>query len=111
REAELHGGDERDARRLPRSPEDARGVHDAHRTSVRPARLAAHALALLGPVSGPVAIAAPASPQLAAAFGRAVRGARAGEAPAAALVAFLGAAADPGARQALLRSLQVRLPA
>ena len=76
-----------------------------------PARLAARTLALLGPVAGPVAIVAPRPPGLAAALAAAVRVARDGEPPAAAVVGFLQTTACPGERQALLRSLQARLPA
>jgi len=65
------------------------------------ARLAAHAVRLLGPVEGPVAVAAP----------RRLAAARDGEVPAAAVVAFLGSPPRPAERQALLAALRNRLPA
>jgi hypothetical protein len=78
---------------------------------VRPARLAAECLALLGPVPGPVALTVPRARRLAAALAARVRRASEGEAPAGAVVAFLGDSARPAERQLALRVLQRRLPA
>ena len=72
------------------------------------ARLAAHAVRLLGPVAGPVAIAAP--PRLGAHLGAQLAAAGDGDVPAAAVVAFLGSRPRPAARQALLAALRNRLP-
>lgn len=72
------------------------------------ARLAARCLALLGPVAGPVAIAAPRAPRLAAALAGRL-GAAAAETPAAAVVVFLNSPARPHERQALLAELRRRL--
>ena len=72
------------------------------------ARLAARCLELLGPVVGPVAIIVPGSVRLRAAL--AARIVPAAGAPAAAVVAFLGAPARPADRQRALRDLQARLP-
>jgi len=76
---------------------------------VRPARLAAHALDLLGPVAGPVAVVSPASPALAAALAHRVP--VAGAEPTAAVLVFLGAPAHPADRQRTIRELRARLPA
>ena len=73
------------------------------------ARLAAHALQLLGPVAGPVAVSAPR--RLRAHLVARVVAAQDGDVPVAALVAFLGSRAQPAARQALLAALRDRLPA
>ena len=73
------------------------------------ARLAAHAVRLLGPVAGPVAVAAP--PRLGAHLAARLAAARDGEVPAAAVVAFLGSPPRPAERQALLAALRNRLPA
>ena len=78
---------------------------------MRAARLAARALALLGPVSGPVAVVSPHSPGLAAALATRVRPVADGESPAAAVVVFLGAPARPADRQQVIRAVQTRLPA
>jgi hypothetical protein len=77
---------------------------------VSPARLAARCVELLGPVAGPVAVAAPQVPRLTAALAARVQLAQATDAPAAAVVAFVGATADPAARQRLLTALGARLP-
>ena len=76
-----------------------------------PARLAAQARALLGPLGGPVAIVAPGAPRLAAALAAALPTTADPAAAAAAVVAFLGVPAGPAERQALLRGLTTRLPA
>ena len=73
------------------------------------ARLAAHAVRLLGPVEGPVAVAAPR--RLAARLATRLAPARAGDVPAAAVVAFLGSRSGPAERQTLLAALRDRLPA
>jgi len=73
------------------------------------ARLAAHALRLLGPVAGPVAVTAPR--RLRAHLASRLVAARDGDVPVAALVAFLGSRARPAARQALLAAVRDRLPA
>jgi len=73
------------------------------------ARLAAHAVRLLGPVEGPVAIAVPA--RLGAHLGTQLSAATDGDVPAAAVVAFLGSPPRPATRQALLAALRNRLPA
>ena len=78
---------------------------------MRPARLAARALALLGPVTGPVAVVAPPAGRLAAALAAATAIASDGALPAAGIVSFLGAPAHPADRQAALRALARRLPA
>jgi len=78
---------------------------------VRPARLAARCLTLLGPVAGPVAVACPDAPRLTAALAARVPLAGGAEPPAGAVVAFLGGPARPADRQALLRALEARLPA
>ena len=78
---------------------------------MRPARLAAHVLALLGPVAGPVAVVAPRAGRLAAALAAATALESDGARPAAAIVSFLGAPAHPADRQAALRALARRLPA
>ncbi|TMA37683.1 MAG: hypothetical protein E6J75_05675 [Deltaproteobacteria bacterium] len=72
------------------------------------ARLAAHAVRLLGPVEGPVAIAVP--PRLGAHLGTHLSAAAEGDVPTAAVVAFLGSAPGPAKRQALLAALRNRLP-
>src|SRR5207237_1032232 len=79
-----------DARRVPRASGDPRGVHDPDRAAVSGARLAAHAVRLLGPVEGPVAIAVP--PRLGAHLGTHLSAAAEGDVPTAAVVAFLGSA-------------------
>jgi len=77
---------------------------------VSPARLAARARALLGPVGGPVAIVAPCAPRLARALAAALDAAGDAREPAAAVVALLGVPAVPAERQTLLRTLARRLP-
>ena len=77
---------------------------------MNPARLAARCVQLLGPAPGPVAVAAPRARRLAAALAARVRLAEAADVPAAAVVAFVGATADPAARQRLLAALGARLP-
>jgi hypothetical protein len=73
---------------------------------VTAARLAARALALLGPVDGPVTVLCPGARRLGAALGAA-----AGDAPpSAAVVALLWTPARPSERQALLAALRGRLP-
>jgi len=72
------------------------------------ARLAAHAVRLLGPVAGPVALVAP--PRLGAHLGTHLAAAKNGDVPAAAVVAFLGRPPEPATRQALLVALRNRLP-
>jgi len=74
---------------------------------VSTARLAAQCLALLGPPAGAVAVVAPRAPRLAAAL--AARTPGPDVAPTAAIVAFLGAVADPVERQALLARLHAQL--
>lgn len=74
------------------------------------ARLAARALALLGPVSGPVVIACPWARPLAAALAVRVAVAPDGAGANGAVVALLGGAAAPAERQALLRAVERRLP-
>ena len=74
-----------------------------------PARLAARATAMLGPIAGPVAVACPGTPRLARALAGRVRPALAGESAAGAVVAFLGVPARPAERQALLAGLGRRL--
>jgi hypothetical protein len=76
---------------------------------VTSARLARHAVSLLGPVHGPVLVVAPGARRLAGALAGRVRPPAAGEPAAAAVVAFLGARARPGARQATLREVEGRL--
>ena len=78
---------------------------------MRPARLAARALALLGPVAGPVAVVAPRAGRLAAALAAQTALASDSAPPAAGIVSFLGAPAHPADRQAALRLLGQRLPA
>lgn len=78
---------------------------------MRAARLAAHCSALLGPISGPILIACPGAPRLAAVLAARVLVAGEEDVPAGALVSFLGTPARPAERQALLRSFQRRLPA
>ena len=78
---------------------------------MRPARLAARALALLGPVTGPVAVVAPRAGRLAAALAAQTACASDSAPPAAGIVSFLGAPAHPADRQAALRLLARRLPA
>ncbi len=77
---------------------------------MNPARLAADAQALLGPVGGPVVIVAPRAPRLATALAAIVPRAHDGDVPAAALVALLGMPVDVGARQTILAALGRRLP-
>ena len=74
------------------------------------ARLAARCLEMLGPVAGPVAIACRRPPDLAAALAARARPPAEGEAPAGAIVVWLGTPARPAERQQLLRELQHRLP-
>jgi len=69
----------------------------------------AHAVQLLGPVGGPVAVAAPR--RLRAELVSRVVAAGDGDAPAAAVVAFLGSRPDVASRQAVLAALRDRLPA
>ena len=71
--------------------------------------LAARCLALLGPLDGRVAVVGPGAGRVAAALPRATPLARADESAAAAIVAFLGARADPAARRADLARLRARL--
>ncbi|TMB60874.1 MAG: hypothetical protein E6J60_00065 [Deltaproteobacteria bacterium] len=78
---------------------------------MRPARLAARVLALLGPVAGPVAVVAPRAGRLAAALAAQTACASDSAPPAAGIVSFLGAPARPADRQAALRLLARRLPA
>jgi hypothetical protein len=78
---------------------------------VSAARLAAHAVALLGPAADPVAVVAPRARRLACAVARTTRVAADGDAPNAALVVLLGARAAPSDRQETLRATQRRLPA
>jgi hypothetical protein len=68
----------------------------------------ARSLALLGPLDGRVAVVGPGAGRVAAALPRATL-APADEPPAAAIVVFLGARADPVARRADLGRLQARL--
>ena len=75
------------------------------------ARLAARAVALLDPGTGPVAVVAPRAPRLARAVERTARVAADADAASAALVVLLGAKAAPSDRQATLRATQRRLPA
>jgi len=77
---------------------------------VRAARLAAHCLELLGPLSGPLAVRAPSAPGLRAALAAQARLARDGERPEAAVVVFLGRPARPAERQEVLRATQTALP-
>jgi hypothetical protein len=76
---------------------------------VRPARLAAHCLALLDARAGPIAVAGPRADRLHAALAELVPVAGERDVPAAAVVAFLGAPAMPAERQAMLRALGARL--
>jgi hypothetical protein len=72
--------------------------------------LAARALELLGPFEGRVAVLGPRPGRVAAALGARVALAGADEPAAAAVVTFLGAGAVPAERQALVASLERRLP-
>ena len=72
--------------------------------------LAARCLELLGPPGGPVAVVAPRAPTLRAALAP-WRDPNDDGAPAAAVVAFLGAPGRPEERQRVLRDLRRRLPA
>jgi hypothetical protein len=76
---------------------------------VSAARLAAHCLALLDAPGGPIAVACPRAPRLRSALAAAAPLAGEGDAPVAAVVAFLGAAAAPEERQAALRAVGNRL--
>jgi hypothetical protein len=76
---------------------------------VRPARLAAHCLALLDPHAGPIAVVCPRAPRLRAALAALAPVAGEGDVPTAAVVAFLGAPAIPTERQSMLRALGARL--
>jgi hypothetical protein len=76
---------------------------------VSAARLAAHCLALLDAPGGPIAVSCPRAARLRAALAAAVPLARESDAPAAAVVAFLGARASPQERQATLRAVGHRL--
>lgn len=78
---------------------------------MRPARLAARARALLGPVAGPVAVVTPRAGRLAAALAARHAVASDGTPPAAGIVSFLGAPARPAERQTALSALAQRLPA
>ena len=75
------------------------------------ARLAAQALALLGPVDGPIAVVGAETALRAAAVAAGVAVVPDGGAVSGALVSFLGVAAVPGDRQACLSALRLRLPA
>ena len=77
---------------------------------MRAARLAADCSALLGPLSGPILLACPGAPRLAAALAARLAVAGDGESPRAAIVAFLGLAARPAERQQVLRATQTALP-
>src|SRR5262249_11503975 len=103
--------DERHARGLPRPADDAPGVHEPHRAAVSAARLAARAVALLGPAAGPVAVVAPPARRLARAVARATPGAAGGGTPTAALAGLLGARLRPSDRQETRGAPQRRLPA
>jgi hypothetical protein len=72
---------------------------------VSAARLAAHCLALLDAPRGPIAVTCPRAARLRAALAAAAPLAGEGEAPVAAVVAFLGAPASPAERQATLRTV------
>ena len=74
------------------------------------ARLAARCLDLLGPVAGPIAIVSARGGSLAVRLALRAGVACDGEIPAAAIVTFLRAPARPADRQAVLRTLQGRLP-
>ena len=76
---------------------------------MRPARLAARCLELLGPLAGPVAVHAPARPRVAAALAAGATVARDGVRPAAAVVVFLGAPVDVEARLTTLRRVHAAL--
>jgi hypothetical protein len=76
---------------------------------VRAARLAAHCLALLDARGAPIAVACPHAPRLHAALTALTPVAGEGQVPRAAVVAFLGAAATPAARQTTLRDIRDRL--
>jgi hypothetical protein len=76
---------------------------------VRPARLAAHCLALLDPRAGPLAVVCPRAPRLYAALAAQAPVAGDRDVPTAAVVAFLGSPAAPAERQATLRALGTRL--
>jgi hypothetical protein len=73
-------------------------------------RLARRCLALLGPLSGPVAVAGPGTSRLRAALGAEVAVARDDAPAAAAVVSFWGAAARPEDRRAVLLGVARRLP-
>lgn len=73
------------------------------------AGLAARAVELLGRVDGPVAIACPRRPSLAAALASRLEPAHDGSPPQGAVVVFLGLAARPAERQAMLHALRHRL--
>ena len=73
------------------------------------ARLAARCLAVLDAPGGPIAVSCPRAPRLRAALAAAASLAGEADAPAAAVVAFLGAPASPGERQATLRAVGHRL--
>ena len=75
------------------------------------ARLAAQCLALLGPVTGPVAVLGPHAARLRAVLAREVPAARDGEVPQGAVAVYLGTSAEPAERQTELRGLGRRLPA
>jgi hypothetical protein len=77
---------------------------------VSAARLAARALALIGPAAGPLTVVAPRARRLARAVERATQVAADGDAPGAALVVLLGVNAAPWDRQETLRATQRRLP-
>src|SRR6185503_14031059 len=108
-EAELDRRHECDAGGLPRSAGDARRVHEPDRRTVRSTGLAAQAVELLGPVTGPVAITCGRRPRLAAALAARLVPLTDGRLPVGAIVAFLGEPARPPERQALLRDLRARL--
>lgn len=75
-----------------------------------PARLAAQALALVPPDARPIAVVSPGLPALCAALAASAAVAGDGDAPRAAVVAFLGAPARPAERQSVLRALERWLP-
>jgi hypothetical protein len=76
---------------------------------VSAAGLAARAVELLGRVDGPVAIACPVRPGLAAALATRLEPAHDGAAPQGAVIVFLGLPARPAERQAMLQTLLRRL--
>jgi len=77
---------------------------------VSAARLAAHAVALLGTGAEPIAVVGPRAPRVVRALGERARLAADDEAAGAAVVVFLGTVAAPAERQQALRATQRRLP-